>query len=302
MTAPRPRVEEARSAAPAKINLYLHVTGKRPDGYHTLDSLVVFAGIQDVVVARPAETLALETDGPFAGAVPAGPDNLVLRAASALADAMGVAAGARLTLTKRLPVASGIGGGSADAAAALRALCRLWGLAPDAAVLDRIALRLGADVPVCLHGKAAFMGGIGEQLAPVPALPETWLVLVNPGVAVATPDVFRARTGDFSPPGRFSYAPRDAAELAALLRARRNDLEAPSVALVPVIADVTTALAAEEGCLLARLSGSGATVFGLFGGAEAATRAALSLAARHPGWWVRPASLETNARRLERDL
>lgn len=291
-----------RSAAPAKINLYLHVTGKRADGYHTLDSLAVFAGIQDVVGAQPADGLSLSIDGPFADAVPAGSGNLVLRSAQALADAAGVRAGAHLTLTKRLPPASGIGGGSADAAAALRVLRRLWGVEPGDAAMDRIALALGADVPVCLHGKAAFMGGIGEHLAPPPALPECWLVLANPGIPVSTPDVFRARSGPFSPDGRFTYAPSNAAELAALLGARRNDLEAPATALVPAIADVKAALAATDGCLLARLSGSGATVFGLFGAAESASAAALALARRHPGWWVRPASLETNALRLDRDL
>lgn len=294
--------EAVRAAAPAKINLYLHVTGKRPDGYHTLDSLVVFAAIQDVVDARPADTLSLSVEGPFAHAVPVGPDNLVLRAAQALAVAAGQETGAHLTLTKRLPAASGIGGGSADAAAALRALRRLWNVDLDDAALDRIALGLGADVPVCLHGKAAFMGGIGEHLAPPPALPQCWLVLANPGISVSTPDVFRARTGAYSPEGRFAYAPANAAELAALLGARRNDLEAPATSLVPAIADVKAALMGEDGCVLARLSGSGATVFGLFSTAEAASHAALALAAGHPDWWVRPASLETNALRLDRDL
>lgn len=291
-----------RAAAPAKINLYLHVTGRRDDGYHTLDSLVVFAAVLDVVAVEAADDLTLAVDGPFADAVPTGDDNLVLRAARALAGETEAARGARIALTKRLPAASGIGGGSADAAATLRALCRLWGVAPDAATLHRIALALGADVPVCLDGKAAFMGGIGEKLAAAPPLPEAWLVLANPGVPVSTPDVFAARRGDFSKDGRFTYAPSTAAELAALLAARRNDLEAPAIAIAPVIEDVRAAMAAQAGCLLARLSGSGATVFGLFGTAEKAAQAALALAGKHADWWVRPATMETNALRLDQDL
>ena len=151
--------------APAKVNLYLHLTGRRDDGYHLLDSLVVFAGIGDTLSAAPAETLSLHVAGPFAAGLAGEPDNLVLRAARALAAEAGVTAGAHLVLDKHLPVASGIGGGSADAAAALRLLCRLWRLAPQPAALARLAAGLGADVPVCLAGRAARMGGIGERLA-----------------------------------------------------------------------------------------------------------------------------------------
>lgn len=294
--------DAVKAAAPAKINLYLHVTGKRDDGYHILDSLVVFAGIQDVVSATIADTLTFGVDGTFADQVPLGGDNLVLKAAEALRKATGCSLGAHLQLTKRLPVASGIGGGSADAAATLRALCTLWNLSPSPDTLSALALSLGADVPVCLAGKAAFMSGIGEKLAPAPTLPEAWLVLANPGIPIATPDVFKARTADFSKDGRFSYAPGTVSELAGLLGARHNDLEAPARALAPVIDDVLTAMTAEKGCLLSRLSGSGATVFGLFGNAERATQAALTLASAYPDWWVRPASLETNAMRLDQNL
>lgn len=289
------------AAAPAKINLYLHVTARRDDGYHILDSLVAFAAIQDVITAEPAIDLSLVIDGPFADALPTDDSNLILKTARALQAATGVTAGARLTLTKRLPVASGIGGGSTDAAATLRLLCRLWDVHPADTVLHDLALSLGADVPVCLGGKAAFMGGIGDKLAPPPALPETWIVLVNPGVAVSTPEVFAARTGDFSSDGRFSYAPANAGELAGLLGARRNDLTDAAISICPVIADVLAALEAQPGCLLARLSGSGATGFGLFAKAEAATQAALALAVAHPDWWVRPASLETDINRLNQE-
>ena len=179
--------------APAKVNLFLHVIGRRADGYHLLDSLVVFAEAADVLRAEPAQALTLHLDGPFAAGLAAEPDNLVLRAARALAAETGVAPRARLSLHKNLPVASGIGGGSADAAAALRLLCRLWQVAPDPAALARFAIGLGADVPVCLAGRASRMGGIGERIEPAPTLPACGIVLVNPGVAVATAEVFRNR-------------------------------------------------------------------------------------------------------------
>ena len=288
-----------RVTAAAKINLYLHVTGQRSDGYHTLDSLVAFAGIGDALEARAADDLSLGLEGPFAAGLPAGDDNLVLRAARALQSALGLNAGARLVLQKRLPPASGIGGGSADAAATLRALMRLWNARPDPATLDAIALNLGADVPVCLRGVAAFMGGIGEDLAPAPTLPTASLVLVNPGQPVSTPEVFRRRAGAFSPPARFTETPRDAAHLAQLLETRRNDLDAPARALCPAIGEALEALARCPGVLLARMSGSGATCFGLFADAGPATEAAFALMRAHPRWWVKAGSLEGDTTRLE---
>ena len=271
-------------AASAKINLFLHVVGRRADGYHVLDSLAVFAGVGDRLRASPADGLSLAIDGPFGSALHAEPDNLVLRAARALAAEAGVEARAHLLLEKNLPVASGIGGGSADAAAALRLLCRLWGIAPEPAVLARLAAGLGADVPVCLAGRATRMGGVGEVLDPAPALPECGLVLVNPGVGLSTADVFRARTEGFSPAAVLPAGWVDAASMAADLAALRNDLEPPAVALRPVIAEVLAALAGTPGCLLARMSGSGATCFGLFPTVSAAAVAANGLA--RPGWWV----------------
>ncbi len=280
--------------APAKINLYLHVTGRRTDGYHLLDSLVVFAGIHDLIVLRPAESLSLRVEGPFSGAVPEGPDNLVLRAAGRLAEAAGVAAGAAITIVKHLPAAAGLGGGSADAAAALRGLAGLWKLGADACDLEALALELGADVPVCLRGRAAFVGGIGEQLSAAPALPAAWMALVNPGVELATPRVFAGRSGAFSPAARFDDAPSDAAELAAVLSTRDNDLTAAACALAPAVDEVLAALEAAPGALLARMTGSGATCFGLFADPGAANEAAMELAHRHPGWWSKPASLEAD--------
>lgn len=281
-------------AAPAKVNLYLHVTGRRADGYHLLDSLVVFAGEGDRIEVAPAGDFSLEVTGPFAAEVPGGGDNLVLRAARALAEAASGAAagrGAAIRLEKRLPVASGIGGGSADAAATLRALVRLWRLQPEPTALSRLALALGADVPMCLDGRPAFVAGVGEELTPAPALPPFALLLVNPRVALPTPKVFAGRRGPFSPSGRFARSPRDAAELATLLADRRNDLSPPAIALVPEVADLLQLLAATPGVRLARMSGSGATCFALLDDAAAAGAAARSISAARPGWWVETASV-----------
>ena len=275
-----------RRAAPAKLNLYLHVLG-RGDGYHLLDSLVAFADIADVVTARPASALSLEVAGPFAGGLQGDArENLVWRAAAALAARAGIEPSAALALEKNLPVASGIGGGSSDAAAALKALGELWRLDLGEQQFQGLAQSLGADVPVCLFGEPAWIGGIGEIVAPAPRLPPCWVVLANPGVSLATPEVFRARTGAFSEPARFETAPVDAAALARLLETRRNDLAAPALALAPEISDVLRALEAEPDALLARMSGSGATCFALFAGESAAEPAARRLRAAHSGWWV----------------
>lgn len=271
--------------APAKINLYLHVLGRRPDGYHQLDSLVAFADIGDELRVEAAAQLSLSLAGPFAGGLADEADNLVLKAARVL----GSTRGARVTLTKNLPVASGLGGGSADAAAALRALRRLWDLDIDDAALRRLAFKLGADVPVCLVGCAMFVGGAGETLIPAPSLPAAGLVLVNPGVPLATARVFAARQGPFSAGAGFDRPPHDAAGLAALLSERRNDLEPPAVALVPAVGEVLSALRASPGCRLARMSGSGATCFGLYDDRAGAGTAAAWLAERQRNWWIKPA-------------
>ncbi len=272
-------------AAPAKVNLYLHVTGRRADGYHLLDSLAVFGPAMDTVRVVPAETLSLALDGPFGGALQAEPDNLVLRAARALAAVAGVPAQAALSLTKRLPVASGIGGGSADAAAALRALNALWRCGLDAAALAAVAAPLGADIPVCVASQPRRMQGVGEVLLPAPQLPRCGLLLVNPGVALPTPAVFKARTPGFTPVAVLPGAWPDAVSMAATLATLRNDLEPPAIALCPMVATVLAALRDLPGCLMARMSGSGATCFGLFADAAAARDAAAVL----PGDWWRDA-------------
>jgi 4-diphosphocytidyl-2-C-methyl-D-erythritol kinase len=280
-----------RAAAPAKINLYLHVVGRRDDGFHLLDSLVAFADIHDTVTAVEADEITLNVSGPFASALQAEPDNLVLRAARALASAGGVRRGARMRLIKRLPVASGIGGGSTDAAATLRVLSALWRVKPAKSDLHKLALDLGADVPVCLGGRALYMGGIGDALSPAPVLPRAGLVLVNPGTPLPTPPVFKARQGAFSAPARFADAPRDARALARMLESRRNDLTQAATGLLPAIGTVLDELASTPGCLLARMSGSGATCFGLFDDAPAAAKAASHLARLGRGWWVAPGRL-----------
>lgn len=287
-------------AAPAKLNLYLHVTGRRPDGYHTLDSLVAFAGIQDMIRVEESRGLTLDIEGPFKDDVPHGEKNIVLQAALALREKLEAPMGAKITLVKRLPVASGLGGGSADAAATLSALMQLWKDAPVDDELMALALKLGADVPVCLAGLACFVGGIGEELTPAPKLPESWVVLVNPGVALSTPSVFAAREGDFSKPNRFDYAPADSAELAAILAERTNDLHAPALTMAPVIGDVLKALKDRPGCRLARMSGSGATCFALFDTADTAIQATMALDKGHPGWWVKTGSLICDTGTLSR--
>jgi 4-diphosphocytidyl-2-C-methyl-D-erythritol kinase len=265
--------------APAKINLALHVIGQRPDGYHLIDSLVVFAPVGDRLTAAPADQLSLTVIGPFAEGVPADESNLVRKAAMTL----GQGRGAAITLEKNLPVASGIGGGSADAAAALRALSRLWDLplpAPEA------ALALGADVPVCLAARSARMRGIGEIVEPLPPPVPVNIVLANPGQAVSTPQIFALLSERENLPLPEIPAFASATEVARFAATCRNDLQQPAVTLVPAIADVLAALRASDGCLLARMSGSGATCFGLYADAAKRDRARAALAAAHPDWWV----------------
>jgi len=273
-------------AAPAKINLALHVTGRRGDGYHLLDSLVVFTDLGDRLTASPGDELGLTIAGPMAAGLSVA-GNLVVKAAEALRRrAANPRLGARLVLEKHLPVASGIGGGSADAAAALRLLARLWNLDLAPGELMALGAGLGADVPVCVYGRPARMGGIGEIIAPPGRLPDLALVLVNPGLGLATCEVFarlarRHNGGLPALPGQLC----DARAAAAWLARCRNDLEAAAIAVQPAIADVLATLAATPGCLIARMSGSGATCFGLFADLAGAAAAARLVGAARPAWW-----------------
>ena len=273
----------ASEPAPAKVNLFLHVTGRRPDGYHELDSLAVFPAIGDRLSWVEADEFSLEVTGPFATGLTGEADNLVLRAGRALAKAAGVRARGHLTLEKNLPVASGIGGGSADAAAALRLLARVWSVTLPPHALEALALGLGADVPACLASRAVRMSGIGDVLASAPALPACGIALVNPGIAVPTPAVFRARAGPFSPAARLPDRWTDAQDLADALAGLSNDLQCPAIAICPEIAEVLATLSARPECLLARMSGSGATCYALC--ATPAAAGIMAAAVRRPGWW-----------------
>ncbi len=289
--------------APAKINLFLHVVGRRADGYHTLDSLIAFADCHDVVRVEISDNLTLSLEGPFAGDLGEDADNLVLRAARALMAAVGETwdetggeiRGAAITLSKNLPVASGIGGGSADAAAAMQALNSLWQLGLSAEALAKIGLSLGADVPVCLFGRPARVQGIGENITAAGPLPPMGLVLVNPGVPVSTARVFTSRQGAFSRTASFPEDMYDQRELIAALDKTRNDLAPPAIEQSPQIAEVLEGLGAQPDCLLARLSGSGATCFGLFPDRKTAGDAARAIRRAHAGWWVHDGCFLTDA-------
>jgi 4-diphosphocytidyl-2-C-methyl-D-erythritol kinase len=268
--------------ARAKVNLWLKVVGRRPDGYHLLDSLVAFADLADSLEASPSDRLSLAVDGPGEAALSKETDNLVLKAAHLLADRAGTAPRAALRLTKRIPVAAGLGGGSADAAATLQALVALWRVALPVEELFDLAGRLGADVPMCLAGRAALVSGIGERLAPAPPLPACGLLLVNPAVALPTADVFAARRGDFSRAEPLVRPWFDLASLVEALAARGNDLTVAATALCPPIADVLAFLRKSAAVRYAAMSGSGATCFALYDTPGAAERIAANVPAV---WW-----------------
>jgi 4-diphosphocytidyl-2-C-methyl-D-erythritol kinase len=289
------RVEKA----PAKVNLTLHVSGRRPDGYHDIESLVAFDGIGDTLSFTPDDSLSLVILGAGASACGDVSENLVLKAARALADHIhGLRMGLFL-LSKRLPVAAGLGGGSSDAAAALRLLAHANDLAPDNVLVFQAAKATGADVPVCLDPKPRVMRGIGDILSEPIGLTPVPAVLVNPGVALATKDVFSAFDDVWKTSGAAREEPaqdwsgcaRNYSAFLSALAQERNDLEQPAVRLRPEIGRVLETLRSQAGCAVARMSGSGATCFGLFGSREAARGAARSVRAAHPAWWVRVTAL-----------
>lgn len=275
-------MDAATRRAHAKVNLWLNVVGRRADGYHLLHSLVAFCDLADTVEARPAADLSLVLTGPTAGVLAGETDNLVLAAARALAARAGVAPRAALALTKRIPVAAGLGGGSADAAAALRVLADLWRVALPVEELFDLAASLGADVPMCLAGRAAIASGIGERLEPATELPPCAMLLVNPGVALPTAEVFAARRGPFSPVRPVDRTWRDLADLVEDLAARGNDLAAAAISLRPEIGAVLELLRGSGGVRYAAMSGSGATCFALCDDRAAAERAAATVPA---DWW-----------------
>jgi 4-diphosphocytidyl-2-C-methyl-D-erythritol kinase len=281
--------------APAKINLTLHVLGRRADGYHDLESLVAFAGIGDSLTFAPGEELALTVAGPFAAGLQADSDNLVLRAARELAKRVTLQLGS-FHLVKRLPLASGIGGGSSDAAAALRLLAQHNGIALTDERVVEAARATGADVPVCLEARARVMSGLGERLGEPLTPTPLFAVLVNPGFSVETRAVF-SRLG--LQPGESTGSPShppvpravDRPTLLNILRKARNDLEDAACSIAPVIVDVIAILRAAKGSRLARMSGSGATCFALFEDCRQAARAARAIRREHSGWWIKPTVL-----------
>ncbi|MEO8882997.1 MAG: 4-(cytidine 5'-diphospho)-2-C-methyl-D-erythritol kinase [Devosia sp.] len=281
-------------AAPAKINLALHVVGRRPDRFHLLDSLVVFADLADELEAIEAPADRLIVTGPFATGLGSGETNLVSRAIAAFRTRWPgqVNTGLAVTLRKNLPVAAGLGGGSADAAAALRMMAGLATHPIAAADLMALAAPLGADVPMCLVSRPSLVGGIGEFVRPLPAFPACHVVLVNPLTPVATADVFRRLVEHENPPLPPLPDPLTRpAQLGIWLEETRNDLEPPAISLVPQIGQLIAEMAHLSGCMLARMSGSGATVFGLFGSGPLAHQAAHDLRSAHPGFWVAAAPL-----------
>ena len=277
--------------APAKVNLTLRVIGRRADGYHEIESLVAFADVGDALTFSPGGALSLRVAGPTAAAAGQIADNLVLKAARDLAERVDRLKLGGFALSKRLPVAAGLGGGSADAAAALRLLARANGLAPDDPRLMQTARATGADVPVCLDPRPRFMRGIGDVLSEPLDLPRLFAVLLNPGVAVATKDVFAALalpTAGQTAPAAIGTG---TAALLDEIAHGRNDLEAAAIELEPAIADALAVLRKLPGCRLARMSGSGATCFGLFDSMDAARGAARRLRVGYPDWWVRATAL-----------
>jgi 4-diphosphocytidyl-2-C-methyl-D-erythritol kinase len=281
-------MKATHSHAPAKINLYLHITGRREDGYHFLDSLVVFMGKGDDLSLAPSDAFSFSVDGPMAGGLAGHPheDNLAVRAVKELADALGKKQDFSLKLTKNLPIASGIGGGSSDAAAALRLAAEHWGEDAESAAVHEIAKKIGQDVPCCISRKTCYFRETGNVTDSGPKMPSVSVVLVNPGKALPTPSVYKARKGAFSASARLEKEPKDAIELCVMLSERRNDLTDAAVSLMPEIGIVLSAISDTKGCLLSRMSGSGATCFGIYASFEAAEKAAEAIKSRYADWWV----------------
>lgn len=270
-----------------KVNLFLHVIGKREDGYHLLESLVCFPKSGgDKLWVDPAANLLLTGSGPYSETMGEPADNLVLKAAKLLQDEFGVSKGAHIHLEKNLPVASGIGGGSSDAAAAMHLLNEFWQIGASLDTLAQLGARLGADIPVCLHAETAMMEGVGEKVTPVGGLPAVFILLVNPGVSVATPTVFKALKGIGGNRRVRGYNDLSSEIFIESLQSCANDLEAGAIGLVPEIADVLQALKGCKETELVRMSGSGATCFALFKTEAAANAASKKINKGHPKWWT----------------
>lgn len=279
--------ESITRLAPAKLNLALHVTGQRSDGYHLIDSLVAFADFGDIITVSDSDADELRVTGHYAPMVPINENNLVVAARDLLRAqyADRELAPVRIHLDKRLPVASGVGGGSSDAAAAIKALAEHWSIEPDFDALAAAALPLGADMPMCLAARPLIAQGIGDMLEPVEPFAGVDAVLVNPGLPVSTPEVFRTLEKRDNPALPQPPALTGASQLGGFLSETRNDLQEPALALCPMIGDALDTLR-DNGALFARMSGSGATCFGLFDNPGPAAAAADRIAKQHPSWFV----------------
>ncbi len=282
-----------KELARAKVNLALHITGQREDGYHTLDSLVVFPELGDLVTVKPAPQLSLEVSGEFAEKIQDAPaNNLVYKAAQMLSEHVPASSSALIRLEKFLPVAAGIGGGSADAAATLRALAKLWGASPSPSDLSKLSLNLGADVPMCLEEKPARIRSIGEVIEPVNEFPTGAMVLVNPMIEISTPAIFKAlEKKDNSPLPEMPAEFENMKALANWLKTCRNDLQKPAISQAAEISEVLDLLASQPETLLARMSGSGATCFALCETLEAAQKIAAHLHEIRSNWWIKTARI-----------
>jgi len=288
-----------RLSAAAKINLSLHITGRRSDGYHYLDSLIGFTDVCDQLTVTPADDITLSVVGPNGSAIEADDSNLVIRAARLVQKHLGVTSGAAFTLEKNTPVAAGLGGGSADAAAAVAACLALWGTPNSKPITDQIlADELGADVPVCRYGRAAHISGIGETIVPALNWPEVWMVLVNPRIALSTKDVFHAFDGEFDVERDRTFKGRSFNEFIKFLSTQKNSLTTPACLIAPQIKSVLEALEQMNGSALARMSGSGPTCFGLFETQDLAEAAARDLGQHHTAWWVKSTPLRVTTQTL----
>lgn len=272
--------------APAKLNLYLHITGKRADGYHLLDSLVAFATIGDEVRVEASDDLVLTISGEFSEALVSPSENIVFRAAELLQDEYGITQGAAMHLTKNLPVGAGIGGGSSDAATALKLLCQLWGLQIPIHDLSHLGAKLGADVPACLHAKPLYMSGIGEVIEAAPVLPELHAVLVHPRIPLLTKHVYEAYKLEEREYHRPEIAYDSPTKFLSSLKPLKNDLQHTAITLTYAVGQVLLEISTAINCEVARMCGSGSTCFGLFEDARSAELAANDIRAKHPAWWV----------------
>lgn len=280
------------ATAPAKLNLTLHITGTRDDGYHLLDSLVAFTDFGDALTVTPADELSLAVDGPFAHEVPAGEDNLIMRAARILQTYAGIDAGAAITLDKQIPVGAGLGGGSSDAATVLRLLCAQWGVMLPIPRAIELLLPLGADLPVCWVGKPAMMAGVGEEISALDVtLPACPVLLVKPPQSLATADVYAAYHHEARPTPELALDLTSEAAFIESLSATRNDLQRAAIACCAEVMQVLLEMETQFGCGMARLCGSGSACFGLFDDEDACARAAYGFEQTHPDWWVMPTRL-----------